>query len=233
MAQLSLFEKRKNYSNKDVSVMIGKSNIIYFTFRNNSWKKFTNSEYIRIWVEKGKLKLGDGEVVTDLGRKFKLTINEQNKNPELCRYVKIVGRKMPEVLEICERINGKSYDLTPEKSESSTPDNSKDVTSWGFKQVKKLEPVTSEELVKSFSPDISKLLDEEEPQERKGFTFAQFRKWFNLDLTCRLEQAQSKEERTAIYNAMAALYGGYMPKNTKVIPMPEPATEEQRKKWEV
>ena len=38
MAQISLFEKRKNYSDKDITVTVGMNDQIYITFRHYSYR---------------------------------------------------------------------------------------------------------------------------------------------------------------------------------------------------
>ena len=47
MAQLSIFEKQRHFSDKDLTISVGKYDTIYITFRHDSWKRFTDFDYIK------------------------------------------------------------------------------------------------------------------------------------------------------------------------------------------
>lgn len=162
MAQISLFEKRKNYSDKDITITVGMNDQIYITFRHYSWKNFTNSNYIRIWAEGGQIKMKDGlahEYHDKGGRILKLVKNIKRTECETARYLKINGKIMPEVLEIAEEMNGKSFDIPVkfvkvDKPKEETPQTQTNI-SEPIKKVR--ERVTSEELAAEFRPKLEEV----------------------------------------------------------------------------
>lgn len=162
MAQISLFEKRKNYSDKDITVTVGMNDQIYITFRHYSWKNFTNSNYIRIWAEGGQIKMKDGlahEYHDKGGRILKLVKNIKRTECETARYLKINGKLMPDVLEIAEKMNGKSFDLPVkfvkvDKPKDEAPQTQTKVSEH-IKNVR--ERVTSEELAEDFRPKLEEM----------------------------------------------------------------------------
>lgn len=102
MAQMTIFDKQRHFSNKDVTISVGKHSVVYVTFRNNSWTRITSNDFMCVSVENGKIKFFDGNALK--GKRYKL---KQNKTTP-CRYMQIT--QFPEVLEIAERTAG-SYDL--------------------------------------------------------------------------------------------------------------------------
>ena len=102
MAQMTIFDKQRHFSNKDVTISVGKHSVVYVTFRNNSWTRITSNDFMCVSVENGKIKFFDGNALK--GKRYKL---KQNKSTP-CRYMQIT--QFPEVLEIAERTAG-SYDL--------------------------------------------------------------------------------------------------------------------------
>lgn len=154
MSQISIFDKKKNFSDKDVTITVGKGDFIYITFRNYSWKLFTDSDYVRVWAENGQVKIRDGlnkQFHDKGGRVMKLYINEYCQKTDT-RYLKLNGRLMPEVLAICEKQNGQSYNL-PVKVNSK-----KEAIEKCSDRIKKVrERVTSEELAEDFRPKIEEM----------------------------------------------------------------------------
>jgi len=162
MAQISLFEKRKNYSDKDITVTVGMNDQIYITFRHYSWKNFTNSNYIRIWAEGGQIKMKDGlahEYHDKGGRILKLVKNIKRTECETARYLKINGKIMPEVLEIAEKMNGKSFDIPVKfvKVDNPKDETLQTQTKVSERITKVRERVTSEELAADFRPKLEEV----------------------------------------------------------------------------
>ena len=146
MAQISLFEKRKNYSDKDI-------------FRHYSWKNFTNSNYIRIWAEGGQIKMKDGlahEYHDKGGRILKLVKNIKRTECETARYLKINGKLMPDVLALAETMNGKSFDF-PVKVDKPKDETPQTQTKVSERITKVRERVTSEELAADFRPKLEEM----------------------------------------------------------------------------
>ena len=159
MAQISLFEKRKNYSDKDITVTVGMNDQIYITFRHYSWKLFTNSDYVRVWVEGGQIKMKDGlarEYHDKGGRVLKLVKNIKRTECETARYLKINGKLMPDVLALAESMNGQSFNfpVKVDKPKDETPQTQTNV-SGRIKKVR--ERVTSEELAADFRPKLEEM----------------------------------------------------------------------------
>ena len=117
MAQISIFDKTRHYSEKDFTCSIGKKDIVYFTFRNNSWKRFTESDSIAVYVKASKkgnyLRFGDPEKGAP-GAVFKLGYKkDKHESREHTRYLQINGKNYPEILEIVRSKSG-SYDFGPD-----------------------------------------------------------------------------------------------------------------------
>jgi len=160
MAQISLFEKRKNYSDKDITVTVGMNDQIYITFRHYSWKFFTNSDYVRIWVEGGQIKMKDGlarEYHDKGGRILKLVKNIKRTECETARYLKINGKLMPDVLALAENMNGKSFNFPVKVDEPKQEETPQTQTKVSERITKVRERVTSEELAADFRPKLEEM----------------------------------------------------------------------------
>lgn len=160
MAQISLFEKRKNYSDKDITVTVGMNDQIYITFRHYSWKLFTNSDYVRIWVEGGQIKMKDGlarEYHDKGGRILKLVKNIKRTECETARYLKINGKLMPDVLALAESMNGKSFNFPVKVDEPKQEETPQTQTKVSERITKVRERVTSEELAADFRPKFEEM----------------------------------------------------------------------------
>lgn len=111
MAQLSIFDKQRHHSEKDMTVSIGKNEVIYITFRNDAWKLFTKSEKIAVSVKVKFLTFGDPEE-HDNGVVFKLGRNTSGfpETKEHTRYLQINGKAWPAFLDAARLMLG-SIDL--------------------------------------------------------------------------------------------------------------------------
>lgn len=122
MAQLSIFDKQRHFSNKDMTISIGKGDYIYITFRHDSWKRFTDLNRITVSVTNNRLSFGTPG--TDQGVSFKLKMTHGNPETfEHTRYIQISGKAWPAILEAARNMAG-SYDFdkvvldpTPEQIE--------------------------------------------------------------------------------------------------------------------
>lgn len=122
MAQLSIFDKQRHFSNKDMTISIGKGDYIYITFRHDSWKRFTDLNRITVSVTNNRLSFGTPG--TDQGVSFKLKMTHGNPETfEHTRYIQISGKAWPAILEAARNMAG-SYDFdkivldpTPEQVE--------------------------------------------------------------------------------------------------------------------
>ena len=112
MAQLSIFDKQRHHSEKDMTVSIGKNEVIYITFRNDAWKLFTKSEKIAVSVKVKFLTFGDPEE-HDNGVVFKLGRNTSGfpETKEHTRYLQINGKAWPAFLDAARLMLG-SIDLS-------------------------------------------------------------------------------------------------------------------------
>ena len=124
MAQISIFDKTRHYSEKDFTCSIGKKDIVYFTFRNNSWKRFTESDSIAVYVKASKkgnyLRFGDPEKGAP-GAVFKLGFKkDDHESRKHTRYLQISGKNYPEILEIVRSKSG-SYDFAPDSVHVEKP----------------------------------------------------------------------------------------------------------------
>lgn len=122
MAQLSIFDKQRHFSNKDMTISVGKGDYIYITFRHDSWKRFTDFNRITVSVNNNTLIFGTPG--TDQGVSFKLKMTHGNPETfEHTRYIQISGKAWPAILEAARNMAG-SYDFdkivldpTPEQVE--------------------------------------------------------------------------------------------------------------------
>lgn len=114
MAQLSIFDKQRHRSDKDMTVSIGKGDTVYITFRHDSWKRFTQGDKIAVSVTYDKLSFGDPD--RDRGVAFKLASNKAG-NPETIehtRYIQICGKAWPALLEAVRKMAGSyNFDEAP------------------------------------------------------------------------------------------------------------------------
>ena len=92
--QLSIYSKLHHHSKKDVTISIGKDKRVNITFRNYSWRKVTDSEFVSIAVKDSELRFGDGMTCANNNRVYKLTINQK---VESARYVGVTYNSYPEL----------------------------------------------------------------------------------------------------------------------------------------
>ena len=122
MAQLSIFDKQRHRSDKDMTVSIGKGDTVYITFRHDSWKRFTQGDKIAVSVTNDTLSFGDPD--RDRGVAFKLASNKAG-NPETIehtRYIKFCGKAWPALLEAARKMAGSyNFDEAP-KLKATTPE---------------------------------------------------------------------------------------------------------------
>lgn len=110
MAQLSIFEKQRHHSTKDFTCSVGKYDIIYISFRNNSWKRFTTSNKISVEIKNNILVFGDPEEHPD-ARSYKLRRTCGDiETTEHTRYLQISGKAWPAFLEAARNMSG-SYNF--------------------------------------------------------------------------------------------------------------------------
>lgn len=121
--QLSIYSKLHHHSNKDVTISIGKDKRVNITFRNYSWRKVTDSEFVSIAVKDSELRFGDGMSCANNNRVYKLTIN---KKVESARYVGVTFNSFPELYKFVERRGGDdlsiSFNLHPIAPVIQTPE---------------------------------------------------------------------------------------------------------------
>lgn len=110
MAQLSIFDKQRHRSDKDMTVSIGKGDTVYITFRHDSWKRFTQGDKIAVGVTNDTLIFGDPD--RDRGVAFKLASNKAGypETIEHTRYIHICGTAWPVLLEAARKMAG-SYNF--------------------------------------------------------------------------------------------------------------------------
>lgn len=215
MAQLSVFDKLRHHSDKDFTCSIGKADRIYITFRHETWKRFTSTEYISVYIgNAGALKFGDPKNTKMLAPCFKLQQNKEGneETKATTRYLHIEGKKYPAILDVVRRCAG-SYDFPP-------------------------EPMSKEEskaLTEKIARELNAKIVEEPPKatacekKEKADAFRARRASFMEDLDKLMQKAQSPEERTAIVEALGKLYD-MRPQQAIQIPT---ETEEQRDAWSI
>ena len=107
--QLSIYTKLHHHSKKDVTISIGKDKRVNITFRNYSWLKVTDSEFVSIAVKNSELRFGDGTSCANNNRVYKLTIN---KKIESARYVGVNYNSFPELYDYIERRGGDELSMS-------------------------------------------------------------------------------------------------------------------------
>ena len=130
MAQMSIFDKQRHHSHKDFTCSIGKHDVVYITFRNESWKRFTAGECITVVVKNNQYRFGDPAKYPNAPAfKMKKNANGYESTRERTRYIQIEGKKHPDILELTKKCAG-SYDFPKQKEvpEMSSA-NLRDVTS--------------------------------------------------------------------------------------------------------
>lgn len=206
MAQLSIYDKLRHHSDKDFTCSIGKRERIYITFRHETWKRFTSTEYISVYIGKnGALKFGDPKDTKMLAPCFKLQQGKSGNDDtrETTRYLQIEGKKYPAILDQVRRTAG-SYDFPEPKNitiEEKKEENIEDIKA-------KLEA----NLQKIKENEIKLRVYTKEEAAADAFTVR--RNQFKEDLKTLTEGVESQEERIAIINALAGLYG----RNNKTVP---------------
>ena len=193
MAQISIFDKSRHYSKKEFTCSIGAKNMIYMSFRHDSWKHFTDSDYMAIATKpkKGKgesvLVFGDPEKGAS-GSVFKLGAKQGDSYSRLhTRYIQIDGNKHPEVLAIIRERSG-SYDFGIEAAGEASKEEPK--------------PSKKEETVK----ELKKALENYKP-ELHAEVNEETLKRFMADVSYHLANAQSPLERVEVWRTLSALYG--------------------------
>ena len=179
MAQLSVFEKLKHFSDKDLTCSIGKNESIDFVFRHDVWKQFTPSEHIAVYIgSTGKLKFDDPDKKKGVIYKLKKSKVGTPSIAEHTRYVRINGQAHPELLEAAKKMIG-DYNIPREKCENIAP-----------------KSVTVEEVREAMTKEPVKLVTIDENRDN-----------FRADALVFLNMAQSPEERVEIWKTLASVYG--------------------------
>lgn len=116
--QLSIYSKLHHHSKKDVTISIGKDKTVNITFRNFSWRKVTDSEFISIAVKDSALRFGDGMSCANNNRVYKLKKGgSRTAGHETARYVSIKYGGYPDLYHFIERRGGDeltmSFDIEP------------------------------------------------------------------------------------------------------------------------
>ena len=220
MAQLSIFEKQRHHSDKDFTCSIGKNSRIYITFRHETWKRFTSTEYISVYVGKnGAIKFGDPKDTKMLAPCFKLQQGKAGdaETRATTRYLQLEGKKYPAILEQIRRTAG-SYDFPPlpmseEEKKALTKKIAKELNAKIVEEPPK--KLTEEELETLKTLKNAKLEFKPYTKEmREADAFTVRRNQFKEDLKTLTDGVESQEERIAIINALAGLYG----RNNKTVP---------------
>ena len=189
MAQLSMFEKQKHDSKKDFTCSIGQFDMVYITFRNKSWKRFTTSEHIAVYIgASGALKFDS----PDCGQGVILKMKTGKGHPEIVestRYVQLSGKKWPQILDVVRKTAG-SYDF-PEKCEDKLETKQSEEEEW--------KELFKDAMKKETRPALYPLTHAEE--------FAAYRNLFVQDISLFLNAARSPEERVEIWKTFSAVYG--------------------------
>ena len=207
MAQLSIYDKLRHHSDKDFTCSIGKRDRIYITFRHETWKRFTSTEYISVYIGKGgAIKFGDPKDTKMLAPCFKLQQGKAGNDDtrETTRYLQIEGKKYPAILEQVRRTAG-SYDF-PEVTEDPKNENVVATTT--------IDKPVNKEVRERFEQMVLKPKLTACEKKEVADTFEVRREQFKEDLKTLTEGVESQEERIAIINALAGLYG----RNNKTVP---------------
>lgn len=223
MAQLSVFDKLRHHSDKDFTCSIGKADRIYITFRHETWKRFTSTDYISVYIgNAGALKFGDPKNTKMLAPCFKLQQNKEGneETKATTRYLQIEGKKYPAILDVVRRCAG-SYDFPEVTADPKV--NKVVATTTIDKPINKDIRERFEQMV--IKPQVKAYTEE----EARADAFTARRNQFMEDLDKLMQKAQSPEERTAIVEALGKLYD-MRPQQTIQIPT---ETEEQRDAWSI
>lgn len=206
MAQLSIYDKLRHHSDKDFTCSIGKRDRIYITFRHETWKRFTSTDYISVYIGKGgALKFGDPKDTKMLAPCFKLQQGKAGNDDtrETTRYLQIEGKKYPAILEQVRRTAG-SYDFPEPKVITTEPAKEENIEDIKAKLEANLKKIKENEIkLRAYTKE-----------EAAADTFTVRRNQFKEDLKTLTEGVESQEERIAIINALAGLYG----RNNKTVP---------------
>lgn len=109
MAQVSIFDKQRHYSDKDITISIGAHDCVYITLRNKCWERLTTDpDYIRVWAEKGTICFGSPN--NKKGKAYKLSKKRTIDN----RYVVVTADNA--VMEAAKAKAG-SYDVPKKEVE--------------------------------------------------------------------------------------------------------------------
>lgn len=134
MGQMSIFEKQRHHSHKDFTCSIGKHDVVYITFRNESWKRFTTGECITVTVRDGVLRFGDpAKDTTAPAFKMKKNAKGYKSTVERTRYIQIEGKMHPGILEVVRQKAG-SYDF-PKIEKPMHPEESKELAQKIAKEI--------------------------------------------------------------------------------------------------
>lgn len=205
--QLSIYDKLRHHSDKDFTCSIGKRDRIYITFRHETWKRFTSTEYISVYIGKGgAIKFGDPKDTKMLAPCFKLQQGKagDEKTRATTRYLQLEGKKYPAILEQIRRTAG-SYDF-PEVTEDPKNENVVATTT--------IDKPVNKEVRERFEQMILKPKLTATEKKTIADAFSIRREQFKEDLKTLTEGVESQEERIAIINALAGLYG----RNNKTVP---------------
>ena len=194
MAQLSVFEKLKHFSDKDLTCSIGKNHSIDFVFRHDSWKQFTPSEHIAVYIgNTGKLKFDDPEKKKGVIYKLKKSKAGTPSIAEHTRYMRINGQAHPELLEAAKKMIG---DYNIPKREDETAASLKIDPAMKYAAKMTAEIIGTAEEVREAMNQPTLLANADGARDN-----------FRADAITFLNMAQSPEERVEIWKTLASIYG--------------------------
>lgn len=232
MAQLSIFEKQRHHSHRDFTCSVGKFDMVYMTFRNYSWKRFTNKDEILIYVKDRVIKFADPVFAENGGAIFKLKKPEKGypSTQESTRYVQINGKKYRAILEIVRRTAG-SYDFPKAQTKDEVKAEKAQLSEMSAEAIKsrmaqaKKNAPKPEELAEQFKPDLSEITDDRKARLDKLAEALKgpvqlvpdtqivpldvpkpLSEQFIEDVKRLTTDNMTPEERTAIYNALVEIY---------------------------
>ena len=227
MAQLSIFEKQRHHSHRDFTCSVGKLDMVYMTFRNYSWKRFTNKDEILIYVKDRVIKFADPVFAENGGAIFKLKKPEKGypSTQESTRYVQINGKKYQAILEIVRRTAG-SYDFPKAQTKDEVKAEKAQLSEMSAEAIKsrmaqaKKNAPKPEELAEQFKPDLSEITDDrkarldklaealkaDRPQIVPLDVPKPLSEQFIEDVKKLTTDNMTPEERTAIYNTLVEIY---------------------------